>query len=84
MPTRGTVENAANKDHRAALVAMRTKIARAIDDAPGARDLAGLVKQMTEVLDKIAALDGAKPAEVSPSDELTKRREARRTGTSAS
>jgi hypothetical protein len=84
MTTPGTLERAASKDQRAALVSLRTKLAREIDSGPGARDLAGLAKQFTEVLDKIAALDGAKPAEVSPSDELANRRAARRAGAAAS
>lgn len=82
----GTVERAAAKGQRAGLVAMRTKLAREIDAGPGARDLAGLVKQLADVLDKIAALDAGRAGagEASASDELARARAARLAGAAAS
>lgn len=81
MTARGTVGNAVAKGHREGLVALRNRLARVIDDGPGARDLGSLAKQLTDVLDKIAELDGpAKPVEVSVTDEFTQRLAARRAG----
>jgi hypothetical protein len=80
-----TIAEATLVGHREALVAVRKKLADEMDASPGARDLAGLAKQLTDVLDKIAALDGpAKPAEVSVTDEFSQRLAARRAGASAS
>lgn len=63
-----------------ALVALRDVLAREIDEAPGARDLAGLIKQLADVLAQIDML--APPKERNRVDEIAARRAARRSANS--
>ncbi|MCZ7413069.1 hypothetical protein [Streptomyces sp. WMMC897] len=66
---------AAGGDRRAVLEAIRNRLAEELDDAEGAQ-AASVAKELRAVMAELNALPGGK--EVSPLDELTARREARR------
>ena len=72
---------ASSGDRLGTLKELRDLIARTIQDAEQARDVAALSRQLTDVLARIADLEGEAPAvaggPVDPLDELLARREAR-------
>lgn len=64
-PQATVVASAEAGDHRALLIAMRSRLARAVDDPKTApRDLAALTRRLMEVAKEIAALDEAAAAAV--------------------
>jgi hypothetical protein len=71
----GLVEAAASGDKRATLIALRDRLAQEIEQA-GARDLAPLSRQLTDVLNQLDEFPNEK--EVSAADDIAKRREERR------
>jgi hypothetical protein len=79
--SKSVAAEARSGDQRRALVAMRDKLATAMDEA-STEMLPQVSGRLQAVLVAIAELDaGAKPKEVSPSDDLRARREARRSAT---
>lgn len=75
-----SVTEAANTNRRLdALIAMRDRLARAIDDCDSMRDLPALTRQMADVLVQIERV--SPPEEKGDAvDEIAKRRSARRAG----
>ena len=72
----GDLVNAAlTGDKRATLIALRDRLAEEIENA-GARDLAPLSRQLTEVLKQLEEVPDKK--EVTPADDIANRRKARR------
>ena len=71
-------------DRLATLKALRDRLASAIDDSTGAVGIAQLSKQLTDVLDQIAALTPVETKEETPLDEFTRRLRDKRGSDSAS
>ncbi|OXN01646.1 MULTISPECIES: hypothetical protein [Bifidobacterium] len=64
---RGTVYNAArSNDRRRLLVAMRNKIATALDEGVSARDLAALTKRLDDITREIESIDARDKAKENP------------------
>jgi hypothetical protein len=69
------VTAALSGDKRATLIALRDRLAEEIEQA-GARDLAPLSRQLTEVLKQLDEIPDGK--EVTPADDIANRRAERR------
>ena len=69
------LQEAVRQDRRAALAAIRDKLAGELQEADG-RDAATVAKELRATLAELESLPGGK--EVSPVDELSARRAARR------
>ena len=68
-------------DRRAALEALRHRLAEAVSDAEThPRDLAALARQLSSTMSEIETIDRETPTGPSAVDLLVARREARRTG----
>lgn len=72
----GLVEAALSGDKRAALIALRDRLAQEIEATTSGRDLAALSRQFTEVVKLLDEMPNEK--EVSPADEIAQRRAERR------
>jgi len=58
--------------------------AKILDDEPGARDAASLLKELRGTMAELRAMADAAPEESDPIDELNRRRAARQPGTDLS
>lgn len=70
---------AAGGNRLVALEALRDRLAAEIDGCTSSRDVAALAARLMDVLEDIAEVKGAEPAqEETPLDELKRRRSAKR------